>query len=317
MEKNKEIVSSASYAINGMLILIVVYLHLLSGFGYYDRFLLRIPVEMFGFFMTWFYFKSGGYHANRSVWESVRKEFHRSIIPYLVFLFLGLLVYNGVGIFSKAVWMRALSQILDFGAVSEQAPLWFVLDFFLVKVFATYLLHKMKCHAVVGIALLFALLLQCCSCPPLISRLPLGVFLYSLGFMLRKKQYNVYVFGICVGIYFVSELTMSCVFDYRTNRSSHYILHLLFCICGIISLNNIVVRIKMIRNNPFLQYVGKNAMLIYLLHWFYIKTFGMNFGMPISCLARVILAVGLMFVTIPLFSVLLDRQRMRWIIGKC
>ena len=60
IEKNKEIVSSASYAINGMLILIVVYLHLLSGFGYYDRFLLRIPVEMFGFFMTWFYFKSGG-----------------------------------------------------------------------------------------------------------------------------------------------------------------------------------------------------------------------------------------------------------------
>ena len=138
-------VSRGGYSMGGILILVVVYLHIASGFGYFDRQLIRFPVEVFGFFMSWFYFKSGCYyHAKGGLIETIAKEYKRLLVPYLLFVSLGLLVYNGLELFQPSIIKRVISQILDFGSVSEQAPLWFLLDFFIVKIVAAYLLHLSK-----------------------------------------------------------------------------------------------------------------------------------------------------------------------------
>lgn len=314
---DKNSVSKSMYAISGILILIVVYLHLLSGFGYAQRPILRIPLEVFGFFMAWFYYKSGGYYReNRSLWDTFAKESKRSLVPYLLFTSIGLIIYNGTNLLHIDIWKRVADQILTYGSVSEQGSLWFILDFFFVKLISTCALRFLSKKAVVIIAFVLTILFQYLPLPPLISRLPLGVFLYSLGYLMQKVQYNSIIFGVGLSIYAVCEMTMSCIFDYRVNTSSNYIAILLFCVCGCISINNVITRIKLIRENRILQYVGKNAMIIYLLHWFYIRTLGMDMGFPMSCFLRVVLAVLFMILTIPLLSILLNKKCLKWTIGK-
>lgn len=314
---DKSIVSESMYAINGILILVVVYLHLLSGFGYSQRPILRIPVEVFGFFMAWFYYKSGGYYReNRSLWDTFVKECKRSLVPYLLFTLLGLVIYNGTNLLHIDTWKRVADQMLTYGSVSEQGPLWFILDFFLVKLIGTCVLRFLSKETVVMASFVITILFQYLPLPPLVSRLPLGVFLYSLGYSMQKIQYNSIIFGIGLSIYAVCEMTMSCIFDYRVNTYSNYFAILLFCVCGCISINNVVTRLKIIRANRILQYIGKNAMVIYLLHWFYIRTLGMDMGFPMSCFIRVVLAVMLMILTLPLLSILLNKRCLKWMIGK-
>ena len=310
-------ISSGGYAAGAVLVLVVVYLHIAVGFGYFDRQLIRFPVEVFGFFMTWFYFKSGCYyHSERSFLKTIAKEYKKLLVPYLIFVSLGLLVYNGLELFQLSVIKRVVSQFLDFGSVSEQAPLWFLLDFYIVKIVATYLLHLTKKEIIIICSFLITCILQyATTLPPLISRIPLGIFFYSLGYTLKDIQYDKYVFVICFVAYLMFEATTNCIFDYRVNSSSHYVLILLFCVTGIISLNNIVVRIKLLCDNSVLLYIGKNAMIIYVLHWFYIITMGMDFGIPLSCLTRVTITIILMTTTLPFFIYLFSRKKMKWIMG--
>jgi len=208
--------------------------------------------------------------------------------------------------------------MLYYGSVSEQAPLWFILDFFFVKVISSYLLHLTKKENVLVLAFISTLFLHYFSCPPIISRLPLGVFFYSMGYILKDIQYKEFLFAFFFASYLLFELSSihNYRLNYRLNTSPHYFLSLLFCISGIISLNNIAARIKYIRENYILQYIGKNAMTIYLLHWFYIRTMSMDWGLPISCFIRVMITLSLMMITLPLFICLFNRPKFKWIIGK-
>lgn len=91
---------------------------------------------LFSFMMPWFFFKSGMF-ADKAKFD-IKRDFKKFIRPYILFTVYSwvimLLYYLCLGIFSmEDLFINPVKQIILYGGIEWNMPLWFLLGLFLVK----------------------------------------------------------------------------------------------------------------------------------------------------------------------------------------
>lgn len=165
--------------------------------------------------------------------------------------------------------IEPLSHFVYYGCVNGNAPLWFLTNLFLVRFF--YNLLFLYRNLVTVSALLMAIMLHYMewNYPLNCGGFMAGLFFYSLGYLLRSKQYGnwqlilsalVYLVSIMMGIQRVS------IFRNSLEQGEHYWVFYIQSIAAIIMVNNIAKRSRIGKGN-ILCSIGKDSMSYYVTHW--------------------------------------------------
>ncbi|WP_028909541.1 acyltransferase family protein [Prevotella sp. AGR2160] len=254
-----------------------------------------IPGLVLGFFMSWFFFKSGMFYKEKPFREVLRSSAKRLLVPYIVFTIIGAIceILFRIGDPSLSTFgliTRPLYETLYDESPSWSLANWFLLSLFIVRI-AFAALKKMKVNTIVifTVSLLLAyavnklyyviqpapyvimiggkhLLLYI---PYYWGNIFYGLVFYSLGLLLKDLQFNKYAFVIAAALYIIHFFYKSGI-DVRADdvhgMFPAYPLAVVYSIAGIIVFNNIFKRF-INKKIPLLTYVGKNSMIYYVTHY--------------------------------------------------
>lgn len=272
--------------ISGLFILQIVLMHILqwSGlwgmgtfFDYWDK--------AFFFFMPWFYFKAGLFlNRKRTLKEWIKCDFFRLLLPYAVFSVIGSLIWMEFDIWEgeKPLWKIPLSPLAGVvvnGAPGGNMPLWFLFSLFWSRLLFRIVPERGEIYAFVVAVAAGAVLSE--------YRLQLP-FSFStafpgLAFLLLGKWSRNYVVGdkkvAGGGIYLLLAAYVACVCFFspfagmRLNQfvmgslseGLSYLMIVLLSWIGCLTISFVI------RLFPFriwlLEYLGKDSMLFYVVHW--------------------------------------------------
>lgn len=236
-------------------------------------------------FMAWFFFKSGMYYKKRPVMKTLKHDFRKLMIPYVIYSILGQLLYswNHYITTGDTNWIHYLLTPLKWafitGSFTGNLPLWFLLSLFVVKgvvvVADKYNLSKIMLLLVALIVSGGGTLLQLHTTHVIywIFSSALGMVFYIAGFYLRNMQYHskwVKIAGalcFCVSIFMFPSMVN---IHMDTTVKGYWMVYVMGSIGSIIVLNNLF-RLHVFQL-PLLQSIGRNSMDYYCAHWilFYI-----------------------------------------------
>ena len=282
------------------------------------------------FFMAWFFFKGGMYYREESLATCISKGITRLLVPYVVFSVIAVIVAMIV-----RGCLSGVSGVLDTlykipvylkreGAVECNAPLWFLLSFFLTRVFFTFsrTIHVPAwcvsvcsglaawglCRAQLPIGLYF-------------GNIAMGLCLFSVGYQLKDHQYrNAWLIPsavIYVGYLVYCCCTRSVVGIFNNNLHIPFVPTAIYYIAGCIVINNLFTRVPKLQGG-FLAEIGYNSMLYYVLHFLIISpALDINhavFHWSDATMSWVI--VLLEIALLPLLVRLFKSPKCQWMVGK-
>lgn len=274
----------------GCMMLVVIFLH--AGV------LESVPysiMHVFGFFMPWFFFKAGMFHIEdlsytRSLFLKLSKRF---VIPMCLYLILS----------------RGDSTIL-----------WFLEALILSKlVFVA--LPKSKVFLVLLSLFLFItgdVINRCeLSIPLLLKEMPMALFYYTTGFLLKNLKYDSKIIIYLVVAYLLVLFIIPSRVDMRmqTILFGYFEIAVVGCLVGIVLMNALCEKYKNILPSQ-VMFIGRESMVYYILH------------MPIIIIVQSVLtkfantdynglisAFVVLFV-VPIIIILAERLKLNWILGK-
>ena len=278
----------------GVLILHMIFTYHQTGFCRYNSTLLDYVQITLSFFMFWFFFKGGMMYKSRTIKDVIKVSVKRLLVPYVVFLLLGFLcdvyletLHDNPSSFSN-FFKTKLWEIINKSTLEAAGPCWFLLSLFVVRI-AFQLCTKYRFSPIIiAIASFFLayFLYFCCykyNCSYLLQwrngdewnlhipyywgNMSLGLMCYSLGYVLREKQYSKWVFYISI-LLFIAKFFYKADIGFIKNDSyeSNYLLAVVYGVTGCIVINNIFKRIANVKISV-LTNIGKNSMIYYLVHW--------------------------------------------------
>lgn len=301
-------------AVCGLLILIMIFYHCLQWANLSDSIAMNI-VSYFGFFMPWFFFKSGMFfHKDIDVLIEIKKGFYRLIIPFIKWSVIGWFIYClRICIEGDDMWMHyvltPLKSLILSGSVSGNPPLWFLLTLFLVRVSSCFILkikNQFALFILMAMCLLTAYILNKINCrfvPLYFANSLTGLFFFVSGYCLKEEQQSSRILFlsslILYGLFCICGLS---IVDMRTNSitSGFYFLWPICAISGVVVINNIFrVTCHKIKYSILIK-IGKNSLSIFVVHWLiielaYILNGILNFESKmlffISCMANIVLVL--------------------------
>ena len=271
----------SNYLDNGSGILIcymVLFCHL-PGFCELDNSSLYYIIRnIFGFFMAWFFFKSGMLYKKRTIKEELSRCWRRLLIPFIVFNIFCFILSTIIS--DKVSLLEHIKVSIYKGSETMCSPLWFCLSLSLTRIIYQIFSNKLRVNRgwILSLSIIIAYLLflfkynhyECI--PSALSRIPpwvggtfLGLFFYGLGDLMRDKQFNTYLF-ITSTIVFLLHLVFPHYLDFYTNYSENYPLSIIYNIAGISMFNNILKRWLNKTIIP-LTHIGIYSMIYYVTHW--------------------------------------------------
>lgn len=267
--------------ISGLLILYMVFIHVCQWFGYNDRPFFLNSYKIFGFFMPWFFFKGGMFFQYRKIKDVIINSFKRLVKPYILWSTIGLLIYFIIfeilsGTNLAYFFRKEIFSLLFFGSVFGNLPLWFLITLFFVRIIFCITPQKITTFLIGGTVVLGVILnyINIPLIPYWIANTIMGLFYFSMGYVLKEYQYNRIMFGISVVIYLLIVYFDFTHVDMRTNQviTGCYWLWPIISLTGIICLNNIIKGInnKILNDNLICETIsgiGKYSMNIYVIHW--------------------------------------------------
>lgn len=274
--------------ISGVLIIFMIFLYHLPSFCdiEFTAFFL-IFRNIFSFFMAWFFFKSGMFYRNdRSLKDEIRRCWNHLLLPFYLFNFLCVFipyVLKGANHDSILLSLRVL-------VVQESIPwcasLWFLLSLSIVRI--VYLILCRKCRVsrlficLCSLAMAFFMNRYSYSLsslavvknitpltiPSWTGNVFLGLFFYSLGDILRDRQFNSKVLLYASFALYAAHLCFPSYLDFRINSviQGKYLVSVIMNLSGIIVFNNLFFRFINTRI-PLLTYIGNNSMVYYITHY--------------------------------------------------
>lgn len=248
------------------------------------------------------------------------------LIPYAVFTILGMIflwivkLIKGDTCWSEYV-ISPLVPLLKYGATSGNLALWFLLSlFFVYVVFYFTQSIDLKVNYVCFVAIIFAYLIYLLQIryPAIISSVLIGLSFFSLGHVLREKQFDLKIFipSLCTGI--VLAIYNPSIVDVCSNLllKGDYLTWVIYSIVSIIVINNIFKRI--LYTFPILSYIGRNAIVFFGSHWIFLHL--------IDCIIRmnnlvdknyIVFIYGIsLIVLLPLVTWVLNHPKLKFLIGK-
>lgn len=322
--------------VGGVMILFMVYRHcLLAGSLLPESIENSILCYPLLFFMHWFFFKGGMYYRETELHGELKKSFDRLLIPYLVFAAIAVvlsciahLACEGVsGV--KDVLLGIPSYLKREGTVVDNAPLWFLLSLFFIRLFFSF---SRKIHipawVVAAVAFAAAWALSAANLPVglYFGNIALGLAFFSVGYFLKDRQFEkpffigaaVLYLGLLI-LWFAMGKVSS---DFRTNAQSPYLLVSLFSLAGCVFINNLFRRVPSLQNKR-LAAIGEYSIIIYVTHFIILSLItylndrcGLLDSRTTFVVAFVLLVVILPFLLLPGLARFFNEPHWKWMIGK-
>jgi len=231
---------------------------------------------------------------DRNVMDTFKSSAKRLLLPYFVFLIIGLLCeayFNSQqqvpASFSLFLKTRLL-EIVDKSTLEAVSPCWFLLSLFVVRVvFQMCVKLKISPILLAVVSLVVAYLVYYCSVlhdysyslqwgdghcwnlhlPYYLGNMSLGLMCYSLGYVLRDKQFSRWIVYVTF-LLFVAKYFVWAELDFRADNpwGTNYWLATLYGVSGCVVFNNLFRRIAA-KRIPVLTNIGENSMIYYLVHW--------------------------------------------------
>lgn len=126
-------------SLQGLLIVYMIMVHSFQWANIKGDSFNEVASYVMFFFMPWFFYKSGMFHKEMRNIDLLKKLTKKLLIPYIIFSFAGeiihwLILYEKGVLSVEQVIIQPLKEILLWGSVSGNMPLWFLLSFFAVKI---------------------------------------------------------------------------------------------------------------------------------------------------------------------------------------
>lgn len=246
----------------------------------------------FSFFMTWFFYKGGMVHKEIGSKDLINKSFYRLIVPYIVFLIIGIFIEcfikcrSSEGFHFIPFIKEEISLLFLTSTIRPTGASWFLLSLFVSRIVFNFLYHRIHplFITVLFICVSYVIFLMTNNgwiyeikifnyhshifIPTFyVGNMCLGLSIYSLGYYMKEKQFDKIIFIVSLFVFFAKFLIPSQI-DFRVNEpiEGNYILAMLYNVSGCVVINNIFKR-YLNRKIMFLTYVGKNSMIYYLVHY--------------------------------------------------
>lgn len=267
--------------------------HIAFSCGGYNPEIIRIIQTTLSFFMSWFFFKGGMMHKVDSTKLILQKSGKRLLVPFLLFLLLGLLLDGGAqyldgstGFCFNYFFQVEIKTFFTHLILWPTAVAWFLLSLCVARIVFN-ILHQ-RVHPLL-ITIAFACLAYSIYVinghgwelrfyiirlnydlgfpSPYMGNMCHGLSVYSLGYYLKDRQFNNSVFVVALFL-FVLKFIIPAGIDFRANESngSGFILSVLYGMSGCIVINNIFKRFCN-KRLPLVTYIGCNSMVYYLVHY--------------------------------------------------
>ena len=316
--------------LSGLLIIYMIYRHCLMAGGLLPPLIedtvFNYPLM---FFMAWFFFKAGMYHTDKELHEVLKKAIGRLLVPYIVFsitavLIIGLIHWGLEGFDSFiSVFKEVPIYLKREGAVICNAPLWFLLSLFFVRLFFS-LLKKLRIPLLVTVfsSFLAGWLIFAYSVPIglYFGDIAFGLVFYCLGVLLKEKQYNktVYLTSLLVYLGLLTYLFFSSFQSgHDTVIQQPYPLVRFFNLAGCILFNNIFKRVPKLQF-PFLAKIGKDSMTLLVTHFIIITVLiysnRISWHLPNPFLFLIVLVS--LSILLPVFVIIFNHPRLQWMVGR-
>lgn len=323
METNSESRSIWIDNLSGVLITYCVLVYHLPSFVGTGGTAIRLFFRgLLGFFIAWFFFKSGMFYKKRTVKEELLKCWRRLLIPFLVINAICFLIR--VFLFNDGSFIEILKTDLYRESDVMCNPLWFCLSLSIVRILYQLFKNDRIRPIVVLFSFISAFLLNhysyslasehLLSIPPWIGNIFLGFFFYGLGDYLRNIQFNKTCFIISGLLYLLFQFFPNSLDFYKNATGNNYLLSVLFDLSGIILFNNLF-KLWMNRQMPLLTHIGANSMVYYITHYTFFYLLFMDHVYEAPEWVVFVVAVILTILFLLLMDKLLMKTRMRWLIG--
>lgn len=216
------------------------------------------------------------FHKHKGWKTELNKSFKRLIIPFIVFSVIGQLVWTlrllCLHETDIVKYIGFPGTFLLYGAFHGNAPLWFLFSLFIVRIAFNSLEVKLKWFNIALITIVLACTFNYIglSRPYYVLNIVTGLFFYSMGYGLRRIQYNDSFFLICLCVTILLAVTNPIFVDMRSNQYSSgcYPIWFVYCIGAIVSIDYILKKLPALHSNLLgLTYIGRHAMPLYISHW--------------------------------------------------
>lgn len=167
--------------------------------------------------------------------------------------------------------LTPFKEIAFTGSVNGNHPLWFLFSLFIVRlVFNELFTRRIYPIAIFLFWLLTTTVLFYSGIdylPIYLYNIPLGIAVYSCGYMLRERQFEkmVLLFASLAYLGIMLLRPSHLVFrDMTLNEGGYYFCAVLYSLSACVVFNNLF------RCHPscnILQFIGKNSMTYYVTHW--------------------------------------------------
>lgn len=246
---------------------------------------LEIP-RLFFYSMPWFYYKAGMMWKKKDFRTALTNGVHKFFPPWLGYGLCGLFVLTICLIiehdFSFISYLKgiAASLLLD-GCIKGNGPLWFITSLFFVQCISALFLSKRDYSWLIAIVsiLLGGLLhysgISTQYIPIYIKSLFGGLFFFQMGYWCRERQYHRWV-GISAVVFlsifylfsFIKDKELPCFVILANDvELGYYFVNAIISVICCIAINNLFRWLQPLLRFEVLQYVGRQAMSFYALHW--------------------------------------------------
>lgn len=287
---------------------------------------------VFSFFMPWFFFKSGMLFTHSSLLKYynsgsyLKGRAKKILVPYIIFSIISMVVYSIIllmkGSMSGTSFISPLKFVVLYGSVGSNLPMWFMLTLFLVYVSNYYFVkHNVDLKIATGICVTLAAILNFVEFkyPATINSTLIGLSFYLLGYQLKNVQYDKKFVAVFTVIGIMPMLILPSVMDVCTNTKlyGNWFIWYLYSLSAIVIINNVFKSIKSYFF-PLLSYIGRNAITFLITHWMIqsvtqeiLASFRITSGYEMFCIMFVT-----MIITLPLLNYVLNRDKLKFLIGK-
>lgn len=303
--------------VSALLICWMVFYHILQVSGLYGPD--GLSLDPLFFFMPWFFYKSGMYHRPSTLRDAVRKGASKFLYPFVVYTVIGQVfylfrLYVTDDLTFRHAFLSPIGTILLSGTTSANAPLWFLLSLFLVKVIAVSITRRGIALAVMvaslSVGVVFNVVHFEITPPHYVINSMVGLSFYCAGYLFRQHQFSNSVFIVSVLVYGASLVFGQSIVDINSNvlLKGHYLLWPLEAIAAIVVINNMFSR-YLYKELPVVSFVGRHSMSILCWHWIIIRTVDAALRYVCNVCDSIFLSLSMMLICIVFFSFQLNRKK--------
>ena len=295
----------------------------------------NIPVEhLLGFYMPWFYYKSGLFFYDKGQRELLKKDTSKLLHYFIVYSLVGWITWCFCGyldhsLHSTDFLVIPIKNFIKKGTITGNGVLWFLVSLFFVRQIANIIIKKnTPPQALSGVAitsLLIAYLLYVIGWYNYswwFGNIFTGLFFFLMGYILKRIERDksvliisliTYVFIVCA--FYLGLLGEIPYLYMLANRmiSGHFLLFFPMALAGIILVNNtfrIVEEIWGLRLFSYAEYIGKHSMNVYVTHWI-LLTLVLFVIKSLFTIDQLYLQFSILVITslicLPIISMIIDR----------